>query len=312
MKLAITGANGFIGAHLVNQALTAGHEVLALSRSPNTTDTDKNKLSRVQCNYADTETLSALLNDCDILIHLAAAMSGAQQYQQTLSLSAQLLKAIDSSDIKHLVVISSIAIIDYRQLPPLSTVNEDSPVCHSDAALGDYARMKRDQETLFRQWRQKQDPQSGKTLTVLRPGLVYDDNRLSNAHAGFIKQTQGITVKHCGDVPVIHVQSLCAQIVDISTATGLHNQTRHLVDQPPLNQQAYLNTLRQSGQITRCLALPWRVFNGLAGLIRLGCKLLGKTHKIPDSFRANSVAARQKPFRFTCNKMAYADTANEP
>ncbi len=33
MRLFVTGATGFIGSHFVNQALAAGHEVVALRRT---------------------------------------------------------------------------------------------------------------------------------------------------------------------------------------------------------------------------------------------------------------------------------------
>ena len=34
MRVAITGATGFIGGHIISQAIAAGHEVVALVRSP--------------------------------------------------------------------------------------------------------------------------------------------------------------------------------------------------------------------------------------------------------------------------------------
>jgi nucleoside-diphosphate-sugar epimerase len=71
MKLFITGSTGFIGSHVVKQALTAGHEVVALRFAgslpritlPTEPEWVDGKLS---------DDWSTKLKSCDALIHLAA------------------------------------------------------------------------------------------------------------------------------------------------------------------------------------------------------------------------------------------------
>ncbi|MBX2808513.1 MAG: NAD(P)H-binding protein [Cellvibrionaceae bacterium] len=294
-QLAITGANGFIGKQLVKQALAAGHNVLTLSRSPCDAWPSDSQLRSVYCDYSDSGQLAAALTGCDCVIHLAAAMSGDQQYQQTLAMSQQLLNAVLEAGVKHLISISSIAILDYRQLPPLSTIDENTPLCTDDWALGDYAKMKRDQEHLFRQ----QQREGGYALTTLRPGLVYDDHQLSDAHAGLIKNTKGIAVSHKGNVPLVHVNYLAELIIKVATAQDYQNQTLHVLDEQTMDQHRYLTALKQTGRISSSITLPWQLYSAATQVVRGLCKLLGQSHKIPDSFRANSVAARQKPFIFS-------------
>jgi len=72
MRILLTGGTGFIGSHFLNQALAAGHEVLALRRS--LTSTPRIKLdSQPQWIDAQFYEVSAdYLKNCDVLVHLAA------------------------------------------------------------------------------------------------------------------------------------------------------------------------------------------------------------------------------------------------
>ena len=72
MKILLTGGTGFIGSHFLNQALLAGHEVMALRRSP----ASKPKITLIeqpQWIDAQLDQVSAdQLIGSDVLVHLAA------------------------------------------------------------------------------------------------------------------------------------------------------------------------------------------------------------------------------------------------
>ncbi|MGC3960290.1 MAG: NAD(P)-dependent oxidoreductase [Verrucomicrobiota bacterium] len=72
MKIFITGGSGFIGSHVVKQALAAGHIVTALRYS-----SDRPKIPLpTQPAWVDgalSDDWRAALKGCDVLIHLAAA-----------------------------------------------------------------------------------------------------------------------------------------------------------------------------------------------------------------------------------------------
>ncbi len=71
MRLFITGATGFVGSHLVRQALAAGHEVLALRRpgsTPRIPLTTEPKWLEGDLEFFDTGSLC----HCDVMIHAAA------------------------------------------------------------------------------------------------------------------------------------------------------------------------------------------------------------------------------------------------
>ena len=71
MKLFITGSNGFIGSHLVNIALSKGHEVFGLKLPLHK---EKIKLSQHPTWISGTleEDYRHIIEGCDAFIHLAA------------------------------------------------------------------------------------------------------------------------------------------------------------------------------------------------------------------------------------------------
>lgn len=71
MKILITGANGFIGRHVVVKVLEQGYEVVALMREGTALNVSSSgNLHEV---FADLDTVRLdTLKECDVLIHLAA------------------------------------------------------------------------------------------------------------------------------------------------------------------------------------------------------------------------------------------------
>lgn len=300
MKLAITGATGFIGQHLVDQALLQSHDVVAITRHKNRAlPTDHPRLTIARMNLMQPgRKLAELINDCDAVIHLAATMRGADQYQETLKTTKKLLSSMDQANCKRLVLISSISVLDYVSLKPYSSISETTSLCENDVLMGDYARMKRDQEKLCREWRTDK-----KELVIIRLGLVYDDTVLSDAHAGFIKKGIGLVVKHQGEVPLVSVKLAARQILFAATNREFSDHLFHLLNKSATKQKDYIKQLKLRYNYRLLLPLPWQWYSFIAKLIRGLFILLNKKSRIPDSFRANSVAARQKPFLFDTNKI---------
>jgi nucleoside-diphosphate-sugar epimerase len=72
MKIVVTGATGFIGSHFTKQALAAGHDVLAIRRSPDSTPSIPLEQKPQWLDQALDEVLAEDLRRCDVLVHLAA------------------------------------------------------------------------------------------------------------------------------------------------------------------------------------------------------------------------------------------------
>ncbi len=72
MRIFLTGGTGFIGSHFVNQAHAAGHEVLALRRSPDSKPRIPLEREPVWVDAAMAEVSGNDLRACEAVVHLAA------------------------------------------------------------------------------------------------------------------------------------------------------------------------------------------------------------------------------------------------
>ena len=73
MKLAITGGTGFVGSHLIDVALAAGHDVKALTRRE---QPPRENLEWILGDLQDRSALEQLVGDADAVIHVAGVISG--------------------------------------------------------------------------------------------------------------------------------------------------------------------------------------------------------------------------------------------
>ncbi|MDB5085328.1 MAG: epimerase [Bacilli bacterium] len=80
MKIVVTGGAGFIGSHLVERLLQAGHQVGTLDNLSTgrivflTNDQYKHNHTLVQGSVTDRALLEKLMDQCDVVFHLAAML----------------------------------------------------------------------------------------------------------------------------------------------------------------------------------------------------------------------------------------------
>ena len=80
MRFLITGGAGFIGSHLSEDLLAAGHSVVAIDdlstgRMHNVESVSNNKeFQLVVESITNTTVMDRLVSECDIIVHLAAAV----------------------------------------------------------------------------------------------------------------------------------------------------------------------------------------------------------------------------------------------
>src|SRR4051812_33577601 len=68
MKVALTGGTGFIGSHVVDHLVAAGHEVVVIDlRSPGRDD-----VTHARADINDLDALIAATAGCEAVFHLAA------------------------------------------------------------------------------------------------------------------------------------------------------------------------------------------------------------------------------------------------
>src|SRR5215468_12711905 len=86
MRIAITGATGFIGRHLAERLIGEGHELVLIARSCGTTRTEWKSPSNqlVSTDLSDVNLLTESLAGCEVIAHCAGINReiGRQTYQK--------------------------------------------------------------------------------------------------------------------------------------------------------------------------------------------------------------------------------------
>ena len=73
MKIAVTGGTGFVGSHVIDAALVAGHQLNALTRRE---QPERQGVSWIGGDLSSREALERLVNGVDAVIHVAGTISG--------------------------------------------------------------------------------------------------------------------------------------------------------------------------------------------------------------------------------------------
>ncbi len=168
MKVLVTGATGFLGSHIAEALVGAGHHVRALIRSSSDT-TWLDTLSNTECIQADLhdhQSFIPALKDVDAVVHAAGGGKVKRVkdfYYQNTHITQELVEAIRKSGQPNLklIFISSIAASGpSRKSGPRSETDIARPVSH-------YGRSKLEAESIC------QSIASNTHLTILRPPAIY-------------------------------------------------------------------------------------------------------------------------------------------
>ena len=113
MKVAVTGATGFLGGHVAKALFELGVEVVALGRQPD--KLGAMPMKTVQCEITDFETLRTAFRGCNAVVHAAALSSPWGQraafWQSNVIGSRMVSQACQLEGIARLVYISSPAVV---------------------------------------------------------------------------------------------------------------------------------------------------------------------------------------------------------
>lgn len=298
MRVAVTGAGGFIGRYVVEHIAASGHEVIAILRSPPAAAwVENNAVTVVQADLSDQVRVREALNGCDCVIHLAADMAASTSgREKTLTATRNLLQAMSGSEPQYLLLVSSIAVLNYSNLLPNSQITEHTDVASEGDALGQYAEMKLAQERICYAWAENELNH----LAIVRPGIVYDDYILSTAHAGLTFKGLAFVPMHDGEVPVVHAEDLASALL-LAATQPVSDEVFHIVGDALPKQNEYVEELKRRNILRFVLPLNWQLFALLAGIART---MTGgeRSRMLPDTLRRSSFEARMTPYDFSSEK----------
>jgi nucleoside-diphosphate-sugar epimerase len=75
MRIAITGGSGRVGRAVIGLALSQGHSVVSVDRTPPAQDTEQPNITFIQADITDYRDFEQALRGCQALVHLAAIPS---------------------------------------------------------------------------------------------------------------------------------------------------------------------------------------------------------------------------------------------
>ncbi len=109
MRLAITGGTGFVGSHLIQAAIAAGHEVTALTRRPKE---PRDRVEWISGALEDRDALKALVNAADAVIHVAGVINAPDEAgfeQGNAAGTLAMLAAATAGGVRRFIHVSSLA-----------------------------------------------------------------------------------------------------------------------------------------------------------------------------------------------------------
>lgn len=205
MKIAVTGAGGFIGSNMVRILGESGHQVSALYRTEPTGEKPHNANVEIKiADVRDKASLKQAFDGCDVVIHLAALFNRPeatqQEYRDTnVTGLKNVLEAADELGIARVVHCSTVGVASGGK-PPYS---EGSP--YAPPEWDKYETTKSEAEQLAIEYNNNNEM----SVFVIRPAQVYGPGDLGKIK--FYKMvkkgvivSQGKTRKH-----LIYIDDLC-------------------------------------------------------------------------------------------------------
>ena len=304
MKVLVTGANGFIGSHVVTAFLARGYEVRALVR-PSADVGPRRWPAEVEVVRADLR-LSRGLSDAgsgvDAIVHIAARMGGseAQQFETTVGGTERLIHAMRGSGVDRFVLASSYSVYDWSSIE--GELTEASPVVEDHLVeRGPYTVAKVWQERVTR----RLAAETGLDLTVVRPGFVWGRDHVWLSGMGQRYLGVHVVFGRSTLIPITHVENCADAFVDATVKDGALHETFNVVDGEPITTWRYTDEyLRRTGTPGRLLSVPYPAALAVSRLgAAVGRRIFGAGNDLPDLFVPARVEAQFKPLSFPNDKI---------
>jgi 2-alkyl-3-oxoalkanoate reductase len=298
MKALVTGANGFLGQHVVSALVAHGHEVRALVRPAARIDgmAWPASVDIFRADLRSTRELEPAFDGVDVLVHLAAVVSGGEDAQFAAAVvgTERLLGAMARTRCTRLVLASSFAVYDWSSIR--GTLDESSPLeSGPDLYLRDgYTIAKSWQERVTRRFAQ----QHGWDLTVLRPGFIWGRDHADLAALGMQLGPVQLVIGPRSRMPMTHVEN-CADLFALAAADPRsRGQTFNVVDGEGERIGSFLGDyMRGTGKRRFRVPVPYAL---TYLLVRLGfATIFRRNPKLPQILIPSGFESRLKPLRFT-------------
>jgi nucleoside-diphosphate-sugar epimerase len=278
MRIFVTGALGFIGAHFVERALAAGHQITGIFRSAEGDKAESLHKFRTQGarleegDILEPDTYASLLKDVECICHFAAAFKGsghtdADFIRTNVAGTESVLSAGADAGVRRFVLCSTAGI--YGQ--SLSGItSEVAPARPWNA----YERSKHAAEERVRE----RAAELGMEYVILRPAVVYGprDDRLLKLFRAAARGRFPLFGAGNGRRHMVYVSDVADAFVLGCTTPGAANHDMIIAGPEAVPLREMLNTLADVMRRKSCgPRLPLAPMLLLAALVEDACKLVG-------------------------------------
>ncbi|MXP10921.1 NAD-dependent epimerase/dehydratase family protein [Pseudoblastomonas halimionae] len=271
MKIAVTGANGFVGREVLRQLPQAGHSVVPLVRSASGLP------GEVVTGNLDEGRLSAQdLAGCDAVIHLAArthVMNETEsdplpEYRRAnVEGTDRLLDAALAAGVGRVVFMSSVKAVGERSAPG-APLGPDTPPEPEDA----YGQSKREAEGLV----QQRCEAAGIGWTIIRPPLVHGEGAQGNLQRLVRLIERGLPLPF-GAVrnarSIVSVRNLAAAAIAATDATDAAGRVLHIADLTVSTPELIRELGRAVGRKPLLVPVPPALMTAVASVLGRGAEV---------------------------------------
>ncbi len=146
-RIAVTGATGFIGSHVVDRLLREDATsvvalVHTLGKQARLSHADRARLDVVRADLpSDPTALMKAFSGCDVVVHAAYGNTGesALRWEVTVDGTAAVLAAASKAGVRRLVHVSSLSVYDAAAV---TVIDEDSPLLQTNPRDLSYGQQK--------------------------------------------------------------------------------------------------------------------------------------------------------------------------
>ena len=269
MRIAITGANGFVGVRLCQYLVASGNSVLAITRS----DFKQVGIDNLVIPDLTSSQLSGHLQQVDCLVHLAARThhndardAWALYRKDNVEISSHLAQAASQAGVKRFIYMSSIKVNGEESCAPFRCRDIPAPI---DA----YGKSKWETEKVLYEILSS----SATELVIIRPPLIWGDHPKGNLQTLSKLIDLGVplpfkNIQNRRDL--VSLENLCSLIEKTLTHPNAAGGTFLVSDDNPLSLPDIIRLLaRNNSKEPRLFGVPNTLFRYLGDIPALSTRI---------------------------------------
>lgn len=253
LRVAVTGAGGFIGAHVAREMAARGMHVIGIGRRQRPADGACDEWAQVDDYSRQTDRLREALRGADAVVHLAAFAHGRRRpavdpVRTNVQLARAVFEAAVAEGVARFVNMSSIAAVVSRSS---MVVNDSTP----PGIASRYGLSKREAERYLAE----AAPGSGVVVTSLRPPAVYGPGMRGKSATLFRLIARGVPLPIGGIAnsrSFLYVGNLAAAVAMVLTSEPVSGSFA-VSDSEPLSTPEFARRIGAAlGRPARIVTLP--------------------------------------------------------